>query len=152
MNGKVILVEKLGENYIKIKQRKVSMERETLKFGDRRIPLEWTKLTYIDVIGFINKKQIPVLIYDVTNNRTINKNFELNAELLKKLVDDKIAVQLVESGENPNTLNKNGIIWAVLGLLAGIGLGVVVGLAVHGIIFPQQIVEAVTSNPPTFTP
>lgn len=152
MNGKVILVEKLGENYVKIKQRKVSMERETLKFGDRRIPLEWTKLTYIDVIGFINKKQIPVLIYDVTNNRTINKNFELNSELLKKLVDDKIAVQLVESGENPNTLNKNGIIWAVLGLLAGIGLGVVIGLAIYGLIFPQQIIETVIENPPTFTP
>jgi len=152
MKGKVILVEKLGENYVKIKQRKVSMEHETLKFGDRRIPLEWTKLTYIDVIGFINKKQIPVLIYDVTNNRTLNKNFEINSELLKKLVDDKIAMQLVVSGENPNTLNKNGIVWAVLGLLAGIGLGVVVGLAIHGMIFPQQIVETVVNNPPTFTP
>jgi hypothetical protein len=118
--GKVYILDEYQNTYFIVKFLRVPLTQHFVTFQKKTYNLDWKNCSYMD-----GKR--PVCFFKLNDALPIKlsnpKEVIVNPENLHKIVKERIIEQLVRASYQPFSLNLMTILFIVLGLIAGFGLG-----------------------------
>src|SRR5690606_38746792 len=118
-----------------IREKIIDVETTAQTFDYKKLtyPISWNTANYFQTGGFINKKIVPVIIFDLDVREQIETKSEVDLKLFNQILKGELVRQLASSADNEpdkKFFNRD----TILGLIAGIGIGLAIGIIIGSLL------------------